>query len=353
VKITIISAIVLYSAAAIIMGILLFPAGFILFIIPAIYILLWCLWKKRIPFTSLMLEEVAFVIKRYKASIYAGFLGSMVNIIVCIFLIITLIYGLLAFGFLGMLLPLFSIYYTIQVANNVVHVTVSGLFASYFFRSSKNPATNEIEINVKNPTWKSFVRAMTTSFGSICYGSLIIALIEIAEAIVKKIKNDLKRCCCCCCCFCCFFDHLLAILDRLVKLFNKYAFTQVAIYGKPYSEAAKSTWELIKSNGVDAILNDLLISKVLSIGKLVVGLVAGGVTALLGYITGVHEAILLVYEGLLAFFIAYFIFSIVSKVIDSCVVTMFVCICEDSEAIKYSRPELYNKIKETYPKSLF
>lgn len=29
-----------------------------------------------------------------------------------------------------------------------------------------------------------------------------------------------------------------------------YAFTQVAIYGKTYCQAAKDTWQLVKSHGV-------------------------------------------------------------------------------------------------------
>lgn len=34
-----------------------------------------------------------------------------------------------------------------------------------------------------------------------------------------------------------------------------YAFTQVAIYGKTYCQAAKDTWTLVKSRGVGTLFN--------------------------------------------------------------------------------------------------
>ena len=51
-----------------------------------------------------------------------------------------------------------------SVAKNVVHVTTSGLYATWYFLSSALPS---------NPTTKAFKRAITTSFGSLCLGSLL------------------------------------------------------------------------------------------------------------------------------------------------------------------------------------
>ena len=33
----------------------------------------------------------------------------------------------------------------------------------------------------------------------------------------------------------------------------------VALYGKPYIEAAKDTWRLFKDRGIDALINDSLV----------------------------------------------------------------------------------------------
>jgi hypothetical protein len=50
------------------------------------------------------------------------------------------------------------------------------------------------------------------------------------------------------------------------------------MYGKSFCDAAKDTWKMIKSNGIDAIINDNLINSVLTIGCILVGFVTGGVT---------------------------------------------------------------------------
>jgi len=163
----------------------------------------------------------------------------------------------------------------------------------------------------------------------------------------------LQSCCCCCTCCCCCFDWLLGIVDKLIQYFNVYAFTEVAVYGKNYVEAAKATWALIKSNGVDAILNDVLVGGVLTLGKLIISLLSGVFTALIAYISGMDDPSFAVAIGLISFLFTFFIFGIVSQVIQAGVVTLFVCICEDVEAIKCTKPELYEKIISTYPSSRF
>jgi len=70
--------------------------------------------------------------------------------------------------------------------------------------------------------------------------------------------------------------RLAGIIEGLVEYFNHYAYTQVAIYGKDYISAAKDTWRLIKSHGIDIIINDNLIGNVLVMGSLLVGVVTGG-----------------------------------------------------------------------------
>jgi hypothetical protein len=55
----------------------------------------------------------------------------------------------------------------------------------------------------------------------------------------------------------------------------------VAIYGKDYCTAGKDTWRLVKSRGIDAIINDCLIGSVLAVGSLFTGVFAGAF-ALLG-----------------------------------------------------------------------
>ncbi len=89
----------------------------------------------------------------------------------------------------------------------------------------------------------------------------------------RRSKNDFARACAEC---------IIGCIESIVEYFNIYAFTQVAIYGKTYCEAAKATMQLLKSRGIDAIINDDLIGGVLTFGALIGGaLVAleGGILA--------------------------------------------------------------------------
>lgn len=67
----------------------------------------------------------------------------------------------------------------------------------------------------------------------------------------------------------------------------------VLLFRKTYCRAAKDTWELVKSHGVEAIINDNLIGGVLSMGALLgteslsLFLTAGGLmTGVLGGVLG-------------------------------------------------------------------
>ena len=135
---------------------------------------------------------------------------------------------------------------------------------------------------------------------------------------------------------------------------RSYAYIHVAMYGKSFCDAGKDTWNLIKSHGVDAIINDSLISTVLTIGCLLVGLICGAVGYLWVYAVYANNQwdqmfayALLIAFG--AFLIGIMMMSVVTMVIDSGASTTFVCVAEDPAALARTKPELYNKFREVYP----
>jgi hypothetical protein len=74
---------------------------------------------------------------------------------------------------------LLSFYWTSQVLKNIVHVTCAGTFASWYFLMG-SPAGMPA-----NPTVGALKRASTTSLGSICFGSFIVAVIKTLRAMVQ------------------------------------------------------------------------------------------------------------------------------------------------------------------------
>jgi len=332
-------------------------AGLIMLICAGLYVLCYFFWRKRIPFAKVMLKTVTSVTKKFPATIFVGFLGCIVAIVWYGFIGLTLLAAMGSdkaqenpvIGYVMYVFLIFSFFYTSQVINNTVHVTISGVFATFYFRGATEPGTNQIEVDVKNPTISSLKRAVTTSFGSICFGSLIIAVISTLRVLANQTKheaaddNDTLLCIIACCIEC-----ILACIEDGIEYFNVYAFTEVAIYGKPYCQAAKDTWTLCKARGIEALINDNLIGNVLAIGALAVGCLAGTVTFFVGYIFNV-ELVANIIFAVIALFIGLMVFSVVAQVINSGVATTFVCLCEDPDALRQTKPELWEKVRDTYP----
>ena len=197
----------------------------------------WILWsyRHRIPFAKVMLETVTSVTGQFPATWFFGFLGLVFNTAFSILWVITLVGWSLMYAdkkisqtgaIILWVYLIFIFYWTSQVIKNVVHVTVSGLFASFYFLGTPHPTRpGKVVIATKNPTLKSAGRAMTTSFGSICYGSLIIALIETLRAIVRTAANDSASDGNLFAAFCLFcLDCIMACIQGMAEYFNHVCF---------------------------------------------------------------------------------------------------------------------------------
>ena len=331
-----------------------------------------------------MLKSVTQVISKYPATTFAGVIGLLLQLIFSVAWLIAIagmfvklnndmnqtkaspsnskyggtyaltIYMLFSmFWIVSPFLLLMLSHLTLaqsQVIQNTVHVTISGLFATYYFYGSSTGGT--VTVPVSNPTAKAAKRALTTSFGTICFGSLLIAIIRTLKAMADQAGRDaaadgnMVACFFACCVSC-----ILACIGDILEYFNHYAFTQVAIYGKDYCEAAKSTWALVKSKGIDAIINDNFIGTVLGMGAFSIALLcAGFACAVVAIIPNISkDVVVYVFAGIFAFLIGLIEFSVLAEVINSGVATTFVCLAEDPAALQRTKPELYEKIRQTYP----
>ncbi|KAI8895526.1 plasma-membrane choline transporter-domain-containing protein [Globomyces pollinis-pini] len=325
-------------------------------------IVAWCMWswRHRIPFAKVMLKTVCSVTAKYPALIFVGVLG-LIGQVVFLAVWVGGVVGLQDMikrnllsenaGYGLYLYLIFVFYWTSQVLGNSVHITTAGVFATYFFRGVAN-GNGDVDVPVSNPTVAAAKRAWTTSLGPNCYGSLLIALIQLLRFLVDQAQREsaeegnLVSVMILCCVQC-----ILNLFQGLLEYFNKYAFAQVAIYGKDYCSAAKDTWELTKARGIDAIINDNLIGNVLGMGALAIGLITGGVACI--YVS-IHpnlanEQSYYVIFGLIGLFVGITEFSVLAGVIDSGVITTFVCLAEDPQALAQTKPDLYRKIQEVYP----
>lgn len=158
-----------------------------------------------------------------------------------------------------------SYFFTHQVLQNCVHVTVVGVVGTWWF------VPEEAASCCSSSIFKSLTRTLTSSFGSICFGSLLVAIVQAIRQIVETARqnDDLGPFLACC------IDCILGCIESLLEYFNKWAFVYVGLYGYGYCEAGKNVMNLFRERGWDAIIADDLVGMALGLLSLVVGLLTG------------------------------------------------------------------------------
>ncbi|KAI8606205.1 plasma-membrane choline transporter-domain-containing protein [Dissophora ornata] len=297
--------------------------GIVGLIFGILYASMWFFWKSRIPFASIYFMTVI-------AGTYELYYDTQTNSTP------TTLKVLIVFCF-------FSFYWTSQVMENIVHTTVCGVYATYYFMKGSPQGMS------KSPTIESLKRSCTTSIGSICFGSLIIAIIQTLRFLANMARSENDGIMAF---VACLIECILACLQGIAEYVNKYAFAQVAIYGKSYIQAAKDTWTILKDRGVEQIINDNLIGNVWGMAGILGGVLSGVASYL--YIrfanpsfnsTGEFTYVIVI----MAFVMGLQIVFTVGTVIDSGVATTFVCLAEDPAALARTKPELFERIRATWP----
>lgn len=226
-------------------------------------------WIKRIPFSALMLKTAIDVSKKYGHVYMVSFIGGLIATGFGAWFSITLVaiyakyqpasgnpscdsdggcgrgkvIGLIVF-------VTFAMYWISEWIKNTMHTVIAGVYGSWYFCPHNFP---------KSATRGAAKRALTYSFGSICFGSLIIAIIQFLRHLCSVVKSQARQeggiggaigyaifC---------VLGCLIGILEWAVRFFNRYAFCHIALYGKAYIPAAKDTWNMIKDRGFDALIN--------------------------------------------------------------------------------------------------
>mmetsp|Transcript_3436 Transcript_3436/g.7132 ORF Transcript_3436/g.7132 Transcript_3436/m.7132 type:complete len:502 (-) Transcript_3436:490-1995(-) len=251
-----------------------------------------------------------------------------------------------SYGYLFLLFLAF--FFGQQVMQNTVHVICGGVVGHWWFE----PA--EAQGFCSPAVTGSFIRATTTSFGSVCFGSFIVAVIRALEALANAARsNDGGGI------GVCIAECILSCLAAIVEYFNKWAFIYVGLYGYGYCEAGKQVFTLFKNRGWEAVIADDLVSNTL-------GLVSFFVGAIIGCVGLVIEATSDLFEDaggdaqwvsfFLGLVIGMFIASVAMSTFGSGVNAVIVLFAEAPADFQQNHPELSQKMRqiwsEIYPGSV-
>lgn len=118
----------------------------------------------------------------------------------------------------------------------------------------------------------SFKRAITYSFGSICFGSLVVAILSAINSLLRRAQ---RRCGLLYCVIAC----IMQCIENLMKYLNKWAFVYVGLYGYDYKTAGKNVMGLFNDRGWSTVISHSLVQKAMFTVALCIGLVTGLVAA--------------------------------------------------------------------------
>ncbi|KAI1883110.1 hypothetical protein AGOR_G00241860 [Albula goreensis] len=150
--------------------------------------------------------------------------------------------------------------------------TLAGAFASYYW-ALKKPADIP-----PCPLFSSFGRAIRYHTGSLAFGSLILAVVQLIRIILEYLDHKLKGAqnmfarfllCCLKCCFWC--------LEHFIRFMNRNAYIMIALYGKNFCTSAREAFCLLMRNVVRVAVLDKVTDFLLFLGKV---LIAGSVGVL-------------------------------------------------------------------------
>ncbi|KZV76124.1 DUF580-domain-containing protein [Peniophora sp. CONT] len=328
--------------------------------------------RSRIPLASLLLRTVMDITKEHMSVYIVALLTMLVQASLSVWLIFAIVASLetwsesrcsssanscnqtMGYGFV-IFMGVSYIYTSIIVGNIAVATLAGGPFGCWYYFG---PRTSS-----QMPRWpaaSAFGRAATSSLGSIAFGSMIVTILEIIKGLLHSASNDtndirshrpytgglsILACCAECC---------VGFIENLVEAFNRYAYVEIALYGKSYIKAAKDTWRLIKNRGVDAIINDSLVNNVLAWGALCNGLLCM-LFAYLWVHLGQHESFddhggELIAAMVFAFVVGVRLQQTLATVFEAGVSTIFVGLAEDPGVLAIRSPVLFGMIADRYPK---
>jgi len=305
--------------------------------------LIWCSWraiKARIPFAAANLATACTALNAHKS----------VMCVVVFMLILSLAWsftvalaangmfdgvgevsGIVVFG------VLVAYYWGGMICANVSHVSIAGTVGSWWFSPPEDASASYAVTS-------SFRRAMTSSFGSIAFGSLLVAVLEAMKQMCREAQrqnNSMLACCAAC---------IIGCIEGLVRYINRYAFVYVGLYGHDFCAAGSHVFGLFNHRGwIDTILNDDLIGNALNYGALMVGLICGVAGYALAQImftdpTTTLQTVIAAYGFITGFVMA----CVTANSVYSAVATVYVAFAESHVALQNNHPETFYKLYDAW-----
>jgi hypothetical protein len=202
-----------------------------------IYMLAWFGWKSRIPFSTELLVAVIRIMKMYPMMFVFVVVAVVLQAAYTLWWSVTLYavdyrwgwqrcqvgggsstagcQSTAGYGWIIAFMAL-SFYWTTQLMKDVLHIAIAGTFATHYFFYGTAQGVPRYNAAL------ALRRACTTSFGSACFGSLVLTLVQLVRIAIQELARQqdgiLAFVACCAAC-------LMGWVEGLVRWFNRYAYS--------------------------------------------------------------------------------------------------------------------------------
>ncbi|PSK41257.1 hypothetical protein C7M61_000933 [Candidozyma pseudohaemuli] len=332
----------------------------------------WCYWsaRHRIPFSACVLEISIDVMRRYKSSLAVAFFGTLISGAFSALFSVVIVATYVKFNptednpgcdvsgggcsqgkVIGVLVfVFFAGYYISEVIKNVIHVTIVGIYGTWYYLAGSDQG------EPKWPALGALKRALTYCFGSICFGSLTVAILQMLRAIIEILKsNAFASGDNCAGCGFLILNFFVGFIEWAFRYFNHYAYVYVGLYGKSFLKSARETVDLLRNKGMTALINDCFINTSLNFWAMFTAYVAALFTYLYLRLTApAYNSEGAYYAPMVAFtfLISGQITRVSLVVLESGVSTFFVALAKDPEVFQMTNRDRFDEIFRTYPQVL-
>jgi choline transporter-like protein 2/4/5 len=249
------------------------------------------------------------------------------------------VFGEFSYGNLFMVYLLLGMLWTLQFFNGIGVMTISGAVGSWYWSGS----TGENKYG-HWPVLRSFFTTMRFHMGTIAFGSLLVAIIQLIryiaayiQARAARLKKDNRMIKVIFCIVHCF----LACVETCVKFISRNSYIMCALYGDNFCVSTKLAFFALASNLAQVATVTFLGDIIKRLGQFMIASMAG--LSCWMYLDntpayrfgGSKELSSFIWPVSLAMVLAWYIGGEVLAVYDVCVDTILLSYCQDRKLSKH------------------
>jgi len=219
---------------------------------------------------------------------------------------------------------LFSAFWTSNFIVAIGDLVVAMCVSRWYFHKDKRRVGNCV-------VFSSIANTLLYHTGTLAFGSLLIAIVQIIRAILERIRRRLRRADskvansiigCCQCCFC--------ILESCIRFLNKNAYVQTAIFGTGFVQSCRQAFYLMVRNAGRVGAVSFVSASILIVGKLFISAITTGLSYI-ALINSEHEVYHVAGPMVVIFFISYIVSDIFMSVFYMGIKSILHCFVADEE----------------------